>query len=185
MTKINRKLSFVLATFLAFALSSVPAAAEQTVVVFDVNAALANSKAGKSMASQLESQMKVVTDEAQKFDVRMAGEVEKLKEQRSLMAADALQGKVEELRLEELKKKQDIGKRQRAIQAGGQKAGQEILKVALEELAIIAKERNAALVVRRDAVFISSPGLDVTADVVSAIDKKLSDVKVKPIEVKE
>lgn len=185
MTKINRKLSFVLATFLAFALSSVPAAAEQTVVVFDVNAALANSKAGKSMASQLESQMKVVTDEAQKFDERMADEVEKLKEQRSLMAADALQGKVEELRLEELKKKQDIGKRQRAIQAGGQKAGQEILKVALEELAIIAKERNAALVVRRDAVFISSPGLDVTADVVSAIDKKLSDVRVKPIEVKE
>ena len=185
MTKINRKLSFDLATILAFDLSSVPAAAEQTVVVFDVNAALANSKAGKSMASQLESQMKVVTDEAQKFDARMAGEVEKLKEQRSLMAADALQGKVEELRLEELKKKQDIGKRQRAIQAGGQKAGQEILKVALEELAIIAKERNAALVVRRDAVFISSPGLDVTADVVSAIDKKLSDVKVKPIEVKE
>lgn len=185
MTKINIKLSFVLATFLAFALSSVPAAAEQTVVVFDVNAALANSKAGKSMANQLESQMKVVTDEAQKFDARMAGEVEKLKEQRSLMAADALQGKVEELRLEELKKKQDIGKRQRAIQAGGQKAGQEILKVALEELAIIAKDRNAALVVRRDAVFISSPGLDVTADVVSAIDKKLSDVKVKPIEVKE
>ena len=60
------------------------------------------------MASQLESQMKVVTDEAQKFDARMAGEVEKLKEQRSLMAADALQGKVEELRLEELKKKQEL-----------------------------------------------------------------------------
>tara|TARA_A100001015_G_scaffold233481_1_gene264689 strand:+ start:169 stop:393 length:225 start_codon:yes stop_codon:yes gene_type:complete len=73
----------------------------------------------------------------------------------------------------------------RAIQAGGQKAGQEILKVALEELAAIAEQRNAALVVRRDAVFISSPSLDVTKDVVSAIDKKLSSVKVKPIEVTE
>ena len=92
---------------------------------------------------------------------------------------------MEELRLEELKKKQEFGKRQRAIQAGGQKAGQEILKVALEELATIAKERNATLVVRRDAVFISSPGLEVTKAVVSAIDKKLSSVKVKPIEVKE
>ena len=119
MTTINRKLSFVLATFLALSATSFPAVAEQGVVVFDVNAALANSKAGKSMASQLENQMKVVTDEAQKFDARMAGEVEKLKEQRSLMAADALQGKVEELRLEDLKKKQDFGKRQRAIQAGG------------------------------------------------------------------
>ena len=54
MTSINTKLSFVLATFLAFAVNSLPAAAEQVVVVFDVNAALASSKAGKSMASQLE-----------------------------------------------------------------------------------------------------------------------------------
>ena len=54
-----------------------------------------------------------------------------------------------------------------------------------EELAAIAEQRNAALVVRRDAVFISSPSLDVTKDVVSAIDKKLSSVKVKPIEVTE
>ena len=69
----------------------------------------------------------------------MAGELEKLKEQRSLMAADALQGKVEELRLEELKKKQELSKRQRAIQAGGQKAAQEILKVAREELAELPK----------------------------------------------
>ena len=101
------------------------------------------------------------------------------------MAADALQGKVEELRIEELSKKQEFAKRSRAIQAGGQKAGQEILKVALEELAAIAKSKNASLVVRRDAVFISSPGLDVTKDVIGAIDKKLPDVKVKPIEVKE
>lgn len=185
MTIFSRKISLVLAALFAFAVTSVPAAAEQIVVVFDVNAALAQSKAGKSMASQLESQMKVVTDDAQKFDARMAGEVEKLKEQRSLMAADALQGKVEELRLEELQTKQEFGKRQRAIQAGGQKAGQEILKVALEELAAIAEARNADLVVRRDAVFISSPGLDVTKEVVTAIDKKLSSVKVRPIEVKE
>ena len=185
MTTFNRKFSLVLVTIMAFAAAPVQAVAEQVVVVFDVNAALAQSKAGKSMASQLESQLKVVNSEAQKFDERIVGEIEKLKEQRSLLAADALQGKVEELRLEELQKKQDFGRRRRAIQAGGQKAGQEVLKVALEELAAIAKERNAALVVRRDAVLISSPGLDVTKDVVSAIDKKLSSVKVTPIEVKE
>lgn len=185
MTTINRKLSFVLATLLALSATSFPAVADQVVVVFDVKAVLASSKAGKSLAGQLESQMKAVTEDAQKFDARMAREVEKLKEQRSLMAADALQGKVEELRLEELKKKQEFGKRQRAIQAGGQKAQQEILKVAFEELTTITKERNVTLVVTREAVFFASPGLDVTKDVVSAIDKKLSSVKVEPIEVKE
>ncbi len=185
MATISRKISFVLATILAFAIASVPASADQNIVVVDVNAALTNSKAGKSMASQIESQMKVLSDDAQKFEARMASEVEKLKEQSSLMAPDAQRSKVEELRLEELQTKQQLGKRQRAIQAGGQKAGQEILKVALEELAAIAEQRNAALVVRRDAVLISSPSLDVTKDVVSAIDKKLSSVKVKPVEVKE
>ena len=185
MAIINRKLSFVLATILTLATTLGPAVAEQTIVVVDVNAALTNSKAGKSMASQLESQMKVLSDDAQKFEARMTGEVEKLKEQSSLMAPDARQSRVEELRLEKLQTEQELGKRQRAIQAGGQKAGQEILKVALEELRVIAEQRNADLVVRRDAVLISSPSLDVTKDVVSAIDKKLSNVKVNPIEVKE
>ena len=101
------------------------------------------------------------------------------------MAPDALQSKAEELRLEELKKKQELSKRQRAIQAGGQKAAQEILKVAREELAEVAKERNATLVIRREAIVLNSPGLDVTKEVVSAMDKRLSSVKVKPIEVKE
>ena len=180
-----RRISRVFATFLAFSAIVFPAAAEQKFVVFDFNAAVAQSKAGKSMGSQLESQMKVVADEAQKLDESLAGQLEKLQEQRSLMAPDALQSRAEELRLEELKKKQELSKRQRAIQAGGQKAAQEILKVAREELAEVAKERNATLVIRREAIVLNSPGLDVTKEVVSAMDKRLSSVKVKPIEVKE
>ena len=185
MTSIKKNYALILTVLMALAIVPGQAVAEQVVVVFDVNSALSESKAGKSMSKQLESQLKVVNGEAQKFDARIVGELEKLKEQRALMAADALQGKVEELRIEDLSKKQEFAKRSRAIQAGGQKAGQEILKVALEELAAIAKSKNASLVVRRDAVFISSPGLDVTKDVIGAIDKKLPDVKVKPIEVKE
>ena len=58
MTTINRKLSFVLATFLAFSATSFPAVAEQVVVVFDVNAALANSKAGKVWQASLKTKLK-------------------------------------------------------------------------------------------------------------------------------
>ena len=107
MATISRKISFVLATILAFAITSVPASAEQTIVVVDVNAALTNSKAGKSMASQIESHMKVLSDDAQKFEARMASEVEEQKEQSSLMAPDAQRSKVEELRLKELQTKEE------------------------------------------------------------------------------
>ena len=75
MSVLYRKISLVLATFLAFSAIVFPAFAEQNFVVFDFNAAVAQSKAGKSMGSQLESQMKVVTDEAQKFDESLAGEL--------------------------------------------------------------------------------------------------------------
>ena len=185
MSVFYRKFSLVFAISVAFSAIVFPVAAEQSFVIFDFRAAIAQSKAGKSMGNQIESQMKVVTDEAQKFDERFAGELEKLQEQRSLMAPDALQSKAEELRLEQLKTQQDLSKRQRAIQAGGQKATQEILKVAREELAAVAKERNAALVISKEAIILNSPGLDVTKEVVSAMDKKLSSIKVKPIEVKE
>ncbi|MBL6761601.1 MAG: OmpH family outer membrane protein, partial [PS1 clade bacterium] len=166
----------ITATFFIIGLSVMtPAVAQNAVIiVFDVDRAISLSKAGKSMAEQLESQIqKVRTDETEVLK-SLQSEAEKLKEQQKLLAPEALQKKVEELRLKEVERRRSLNEKSQSIQAGGQKAAAEIVKIAEEELTAISKERKADIVMRRDALFFASPALDVTAELVARLDKRLS-----------
>ena len=114
----------------------------------------------------------------------LTGELDKLKEQQKLLAKDVLQGKVEELRTK-IEGRQLLAVKTQSIQAGGQNAGREVLKVAEEELSAIAKERKADIVLRRDAVFYASAAIDVTAELVKRLDKRMSSIKVTPVQAKK
>lgn len=93
-----------------------PAVAQNAVIiVFDVDRAISLSKAGKSMAEQLESQIqKVRTDETEVLK-SLQSEAEKLKEQQKLLAPEALQKKVEELRLKEVERRRSLNEKSQSI----------------------------------------------------------------------
>ena len=168
--------------FLAASLAVAPAAmAEPVILIFDVDRAIGLSKAGKSMAEQLEAQVSKVRANETEILKGLQGEAEKLREQQKLMAPEALQQKVEELRVKDVERRRSVSEKTQSIQAGGQRAASEIVKIAEEELSAIAKERKADIVMRRDAVFFASPAIDVTAELVSRLDKRLSKVVVKPV----
>jgi Skp family chaperone for outer membrane proteins len=183
-TEVFKKI--IISIFMVGSLAFAPAAfAEPVILVFDVDRAIAMSKAGKSMAKQLEEQVsKVRADEGEVFK-GLQGEAEKLREQQKLLAPEALQKKLEELRLKEVERRRVLSEKSQSIQAGGQRAAAEIVKVAEEELSKISKERKADIVMRREAVFFASPAIDVTADLVSRLDKRLNKVKVTPVALKK
>jgi len=83
--------------------------------------------------------------------------------------------------LKELEMRQVLGEKTQSIQAGGQRAAQQIIKVAEAELSAISKERKADMVMRREAVFFASPAIDVTKELIKRLDKKLKSVKVTPV----
>lgn len=172
---------------IALALMAFPvsASAEAVIIVFDLDRAVAMSKAGKSMAKQLETQVNKVRTEEEATVKKLQAEVNKLQEQQKLMAPEALQAKYGELQQKEIERRQSLGERTQGIQAGGQKAAAEIVKVAEQELSLIAKERKADIVLRRDAVFFASPSINVTQELVKRLDQKLSSVKVTPVAVKK
>lgn len=157
------------------------ASAESVILVFDLDRAIALSKAGKSMTKQLEEQARAVRGEAEKSAKNLQDDAAKLREQQKLMAPEALRGKVEELQLKELEMRQVLGEKTQSIQAGGQRAAQQIIKVAEAELSAISKERKADMVMRREAVFFASPAIDVTKELIKRLDKKLKSVKVTPV----
>lgn len=177
-----KKMAFVCATLLG--LSVVGAIAQPVIVSADIERAIALSKAGKNMNDQVEKMTKGVQGTVDKVQKDLQKEAEKLEEQKNLMAADALQVKREELRLKQITKQQEISKEARAIQAGAQNALKEIAEVAVAELKTLAKEKNADIVLRREATYIVEPKSDLTDELVERINKKISSVKVTPVEPK-
>ncbi len=180
--------NFILALILAIgSLMVQPAAAEGnlTIIVFDVDRAVAASKAGKSMAKQLERQTKAVRKKAEKIRKNLQADFAKIEKQKDVMAQDALRGKVTDLRKKELKKNEELQAEMAAIRAGGETAGQKILKIAEAELNDITKQRKADIVMRRGAVFYANPAIDVTDELIRRLNKKLTKVKVKPIKPKK
>ena len=175
--------NFMRTALLALAILALPVSvmAQPVILVFDLDRAVAASKAGKSMAKQLDSQVNKIRKEEESKIKKLQSEVDKLKEQQKLMAPEALQAKYSELQQQEIERRQSLSERTQAVQAGGQKAAAEIVKVAEKELSDIAKERKADIVMRRDAVFFASPAINVTQELVKRLDKQLSSVKVTPI----
>ena len=120
----------IISIFMVGSLAFAPAAfAEPVILVFDVDRAIAMSKAGKSMAKQLEEQVsKVRADEGEVLK-GLQSEAEKLREQQKLLAPEALQKKVEELRLKEVERRRVLSEKSQSIQAGGQRAAAEIVRL--------------------------------------------------------
>jgi len=167
---------------LAFA----PAAfAEPVILVFNLDRAIAMSKAGKSMAEQLEEQVSKVRADDGEVLKGLQSEAEKLREQQKLLAPEALQKKIEDLNKKGVEHRRALSEKSQSIQAGGQRAAAEIVKIAEEELSKISKERKADIVIRREALFFASPAINVTAELVSRLDKRLSKVKVTPVALKK
>ena len=154
------------------------------VIVFDANRAIAASKAGRSVADQLSTQIQKVRADAEETRKNLQDEVARIEEQRNLMAPDALQSRVSEFRTKEAQEREKLAREAAAIQAGGEAAQNKILEVMQEELNEIARARKAHIVMRREAVFYASPLINVTEELVVRLDKKLTSVKVTPIEQK-
>jgi Skp family chaperone for outer membrane proteins len=87
--------------------------------------------------------------------------------------------------VQDLELRQSVNEKTQAIQAGGQRAAQQVIKVAEQQLSDISKERKADIVLRRQAVFFAGPTTDVTSELVKRLDKKLKSVKVTPVAVKK
>ncbi len=156
-----------------------------SIIVFDLEVAVAASKAGQDMAKQLREQAEDLRKRAEKFGENLQAEATKLQEQKSLIAPDAWKGKVEELQTKEQVNRQKFNTEGQSIQAGGQKASREILNIADEELNKIAKERKADIVMNRKAVFFASPSIDVTEELVERVNKRISSIKVTPVSAKQ
>lgn len=169
---------------LAMMAAPISAAAQEAVILFiDEAKLMATSKAGQSIANQV----KVLAEQAEQ-EVNARGKAVQDE-------GKALQDSKDSL------SKEDFAKRYQALLAKAQEVGQlgQIKKAEIaqsearalaklnEELQPVVKQildkRNATVLLERRAVVFADDKMDITEDIVKALDKKVKTVKVEKVDL--
>ena len=155
-----------------------PAGQSLVVVVVDTSRVLQESKAGKTIQSQMQQQVTTYQKSISKQDEELSAAQQDLQRQQTILAQDAFAAKLKEFdqRVNDARKRaqeaqQNLTESQRGAIATVEDA-------MLHIVADLAKERGANLVLNKTTVVMFDTRFDVTDDIIKRLDEKLPAVTV-------
>lgn len=156
------------------------AAPAARILIIDIRAAIGNSKAGKAIKDQVTALKQQAQGQLNSEAEGLKREKASLDQQSAILAADvkAQKQRAFALRVQAFEKKlQDRGG---LIQGGMLKANQQVEEALGPILQGIMQERQATVLLDRQAVLLAPNAIDVTGIVVQRLDVKIPTVKVEP-----
>lgn len=154
--------------------------ADLRIAVVRMDAVLGEAKVLKSLRDQKESFESKLRDELTRDQKYLEKEKADIEKSQDVLSREALQRRVVEYQGRVAKLQKDLGERSQSIDASYQKALNEVQDKHMGPLieGIIAK-KNLSLVIDGRFARIGSnvPNLDITDDVIGALDKKISSVR--------
>ena len=165
-------------------LPAMPSRAQQpqlpppVILIVDMAQILQQAKAAKGVQAALNERYSVYSKQvAQQEDALQKGGTE-LERQRTVMAPDAYNERARELQQRYDALGKSVQSKRQALQQSLSEAMGKVKNAALEVVADIVKERRANLVLEKQAVVYEPEGMDITADAIQRLDKKLPSVPV-------
>jgi outer membrane protein len=154
-------------------------AADLKLAVVNIQKVMQDSTAAKSVREQLKSKQGGFEAEMRKKEEDLRKEDQELSKQRSVLAPDAFEKKIQEFRNKASSAQKDVqGKKMQLDKAFGG-ALNDIQKSVFDIVATIAKEKGYEAVIPTSQMLYADPALDVTSEVTSRLNKQLPSVSVK------
>ena len=171
------KLFGALAAALAF--TAAPALAQKSdVLVMNQSKVIADSKAGQSIQAQLKTIGEAAQTQLQSEGQKLQTEGAQLKQTAESLSKEDLQKRVQALAVKEQGVQRLVQIRQAEV-AQAEAAALSELSEALEPVVRqIMKKRKAKMVLRRADVAVMDDAVDITDEVIKALDKQVTSVKV-------
>lgn len=154
-------------------------AASLTLAVVDVQALLTESKAAKSLQTQIKAERDKFQEEFSKYENDLRNTEQSLAKERSRLKPDEFGKKREEFESKLLEARKLAQSRKRALDEGFSSAVTALRDDMVKIVADIAEQRKVDLVISRQNVVIVQKSLDLTADVLARMDKDVPDVKLR------
>ncbi len=171
-----------LVSFVSVASLSAAAAASTPAVILIVNSdqLFAQSKVGQNVREQIQTLSKKLQSDSLKAENNLKAEAKKLGEQRALLKEADFAKKVQAFQKKEQDTQKDLQERGQALQLGANVARNKVEEAIRPIFADVLKAHNANILLDQSTVLAGGVDLDVTAEIVKALDAKLTAVKVTP-----
>jgi Skp family chaperone for outer membrane proteins len=153
-------------------------AAPTVILIVDMQQILQDAKAAKEVQAALNQQYTAYSKQvAQQEDELQKGGAE-LESKRTALSPDVYHASASALqqRYDELGK--TVQAKRQALQQSLNDAMGKVRAAALEVVADVSKERRATLVLEKQAVVYESEGMDISAEAIVRLDKKLPSVTI-------
>lgn len=171
------------ASFVSGASMTAASAAAPTAIIVIVNSEqlFAQSKVGQSVRTQIQALAKKLQAEGKSKEAALKDEAKKLGEQRALLSEADFGKKVQAFEQKQQDTQRAMQQKSQELQLGSNKARGEIEAAIRPIFADIMKAHGANILLDQSVVLAGGVDLDVTAEVLKALDAKLTTVTVKPV----
>ena len=169
----------LLALILTVGIHSSAFAEGTKIAVVNIQGIMKDSKAAKSVRSQLESKQKAYQAQISKMEESMQKEEQELGKQRSVLSQEAFEKKVQDFRTKATKMQRDVQGKKATLDSAFEGALNDIQKVVSEIISTLAKEKGFQVAVPTSQLLYAEPAIDISDEVLSRLNKKLPKVSVK------
>ena len=164
---------------IAFVLGlSAPVNAAEDVLIVNLQYVVSQSKSGVSLRKQSEGLNKEVIELRDEVSNDLQAKGKKLEEDKTLLAPEVFQERLNSLQTEAESKQQELQTKVQKIQEAIQRASASIDSVMSPILTEIVNEKGAKILLDRQAILFGDPKLDISAEVVKRLNKRLPNIKV-------
>jgi len=179
MNKIKAAAAACMFAIAAVATTPVSAQNNESIAVVDLAVIMRDSKAAKSIQSQMKKHMADFRASFKKQEKSFRAQTEKLVKQRNVLSAEDFKKRQLSLRKKIGEAELKFRKREQKIRTAGAKAQQKLNKALQAVVAEAAKAKNASLVVPKNMLLYSSGNTtDLTKETLAKLDSKLPSLKV-------
>ncbi|HEY5209496.1 MAG TPA: OmpH family outer membrane protein [Stellaceae bacterium] len=154
------------------------AALVPAILIVDIQQVLHDSKAGKGVQASLSQESQTYSKEVARQEDDLQKMRSDLERQRTVLSAAAFDSKAKALQQHYQELRRAVQAKQQGLEKSYSEAMLKVDKAALNIIAELAKERGANLVLAKQATILQPATSDVTAEVVTRLDKALPSVAV-------
>lgn len=170
----------IITIFTLLSLSNVAlAASDNGIAIVNVDKVKMETKAGKSIATQLTKLQNDLKDKVAKLQKDFYNQKQDLDKQKNVLSKEAFTKKETEFNNKVNDSQKEIQTEANNIEVMQQNSLNEFNNVALGIIADLAKEGNYLQVFPAEIVIYSSPKVDITSQVIAGIDKKIDTITLK------
>ena len=152
--------------------------ASEDILFINLQYIVGQSKAGSSLREQSEELNSEIIKLRDEITKSLQDKGKKLEDERTLLSPDVFQERADELRKEAEEKQNELNVRLQKIQQGIQRASNSIDSVISPILTEIVNEKGAKMLLERQSLLFADPKLDVSAEVIKKLNKRLPKIDV-------